>query len=147
MKTMTAALLLATVAGCSTYDDDWAAAPGAPAGEEALEGRWQGVWISDANGHTGDLRCLLSKKAEGGYEARYHATYSWCWIPFTFEYAVPMTAERGKDGEWRFKGEAELGCWVAGGHYTYEGTAKGSEFRSTYRSEEDRGVFEMKRAR
>ncbi len=137
------ALLLLPLAACSTYERDWEAAA-APPRPGAIEGRWEGLWQSAVDGHTGELRCLVSPRPDGGLDARYHATYTWCLLPFTFDYTVPMTAERSGD-IWRFRGSAELGCWIAGGLYTYEGQAGPAGYEATYRSEEDRGVFRLRR--
>jgi hypothetical protein len=119
-------------AGCgSTFDRDWES-PGQAAMPGALEGRWQGTWHSEANGHEGGLRCIITRKEDSGYEARYDASYDWCIFGFTFEYTVPVQAER--DGEaWKFRGSAELGCWIAGGLYEYEGRAQGDDYTATYK--------------
>ena len=143
------ALLLLVLAGCgSTFDRDWESSLSAPAGGSArggLDGCWEGTWRSEVNGHEGGLRCIITAKEDRGFDARYFASYTWCIFPFTFEYTVPMTAER--DGRaWKFRGSAELGCWIAGGLYEYEGRVEGDEYAATYRSSDDRGVFTMKRA-
>jgi len=137
-------VLLAAV-GCSTFEADWEAAGGMPLPSfpTALEGRWKGTWQSDANGHSGALRCLLRRaEGESRYSARYHATY---WGFFTFEYEVLMDASQ-ESGTWKFRGSADLG-WLAGGVYEYAGEAQGDEFRSTYASKADRGTFRMSRVR
>ena len=46
-----------------------------------------------------------------------------------------------------FRGSAELGCWIAGGLYEYEGRIDGGDFTATYKSEDDRGVFKLKRVK
>jgi hypothetical protein len=59
---------------------------------------------------------------------------------------MPVVIEVAADGDgWRLTGEKDLG-WFAGGVYRYEGRVAGDEFRATYTSPNDRGVFEMKRA-
>lgn len=105
-----------------------------------MEGRWQGRWLSSSNGHTGALRCLISKLDDETYQCRYRANYQWL---FRFEYAVPLTV-READGSYHFTGQADLGT-LAGGIYKYEGTISGETFRATYDSRYDRGVFEMSR--
>jgi hypothetical protein len=134
--------LLAVTGCCSTFDQDWDAAPAG-----ALpEGRWKGTWTSEENGHAGGLRCIITRKQDSGFEARYYATYDWCIFGFSFEYSVPMTGER--DGEaWKFRGSAELGCWIAGGLYEYEGRVTESQYTATYKSEGDHGVFKLERVR
>ena len=136
---LTAACLPALV-GCSTFERDWRALETQPSPESGMEGRWQGTWLSDANGHSGGLRCILSTDDEGTLQARYRATY----LGFmSFEYSVPMTA-RLEDEIHHFTGEADLG-WLAGGRYVYVGTVEGDAFTSTYESEKDHGTFEMTR--
>ena len=133
---------LAPLAGCSTFERDWKALAGQPAAtaEGGLEGRWAGTWTSDANGHSGGLRCIITRDEHDTLRARYHATYGCC---FTFEYDMPMTARR--EGEaLRFAAEADLG-WLAGGRYEYDGTVVGDEFTSTYTSKSDHGMFRMTR--
>jgi len=135
-------LPLLLLAGCSAFDRDWNAAPAASAG--TLEGRWEGKWTSDANGHEGALRCIITRHQDSGWEARYYASYTWGIIPFTFEYTIPLTALRDGDA-WISRGGAELGCWIAGGWYEYEARASAEEYVASYRSDFDRGVFRMKR--
>jgi hypothetical protein len=140
-------LLLA--AGCSSFDRDWEAARprlGQSLLSGGLAGCWEGTWHSDANGHEGGLRCIITRKEDSGFDARYDASYDWCIFGFTFEYTVPVTAER--DGSsLKFHGSAELGCWIAGGLYEYEGRVEGDDYSATYKSNEDHGVFKMKRAK
>lgn len=143
-------LVLAALAGCSsTFDRDWETARG-QAGTAPPNGRlpgcWQGTWHSDANGHEGGLRCIVTPREDSGFDARYDASYTWCIFPFTFEYSVPVKAERDGAG-WKFRGSADLGCWIAGGHYEYEGRVEGDNFSATYRSSDDQGTFSMKRAK
>jgi hypothetical protein len=133
------------VGGCSSFDRDWETAPpGSAAGQPV--GCWEGIWHSDVNGHEGTLRCIITRRDDSGFDARYYATYAWWIIPFSFEYTVPLTVL--PDGEvWTSRGSAELGCWIARGLYEYEGRAVGSEYVATYRSDFDRGVFRLKRVK
>lgn len=135
-------LILATAGCASTFDDDWKAAEGFAVG---IEGRWEGTWSSDANGHHGGLRCLVTRRPDQGFDARYHATYSdWCGT-LGFEYTVPMTIEDGPDG-WKLHGGADLG-WLAGGAYEYDGLATVTRFFCNYQAKEDHGVFKLERPR
>ena len=136
---------LAFINGCSTFNRDWEAnaqseAARSDAAAAGLEGRWNGTWLSDANGHTGGLRCILSKDEEGTLQARYHATWGCC---FSFEYTVPVTATQEGDTH-NFHGEADLG-WFAGGLYKYDGQVTGDDFSSNYSCERDHGTFQMTR--
>ena len=111
-----------------------------PAGSDGIEGAWQGRWMSEANGHNGNLRCLVVKTNDGTYLARFHAKYEKI---LSFGYTVPFKAERSA-GEFRFSGEANLGR-LAGGVYRYDGHADGTNFFSNYSSKYDQGTFQMKR--
>ena len=128
------------VCGCSTFERDWRNAALAPIAPGSVEGRWEGHWKSEVNGHTGKLRCLLTKQDETRCEARFKATY---WKVLRFTYTATLAGEE-RDGAWRFNGSADLGK-AAGGVYRYEGQATATNFHSTYRSEYDHGVFEMRR--
>lgn len=135
-----AALLLAVVPGCSSFEREWEEAGNSLGIEDALQGRWQGTWKSDVNGHSGSLRCIITKEADGHYKASYHATYGW---NLSFRYAVSMSMEMEGSGS-KFQGSANLG-WFAGGEYHYEGTSTSDQFTSTYQSKSDHGKFEMVR--
>ena len=139
-RSLTALLLVVLLAGCSTFDRDWDALAETTETGHGVEGRWSGTWLSDVNGHTGGLRCILAANDDGTFQARYHATYAG-WI--TFEYTMPMTVRQ--EGEtYHFAAEADLG-WLAGGLYEYDGSIVGDEFRSTYACSRDHGTFEMTR--
>lgn len=137
----TAPLLLA-VGCCGTFDRDFDAAR-SPVGQ-GMPGAWEGTWAS-AGGHEGGLRCIVTAKEANQVDTRYHATYGWFLFWFSFEYTVPVTIERDGAG-WKFRGSAVLDSWVGGGPYEYEGRVEGDEFNATYKSEDDHGVFKMKRA-
>jgi hypothetical protein len=132
------ALLLA---GCSSFNRDWKRAAVVPQLTNDLAGRWEGVWMSDKNGHNGRLRCLISPTDNGVYNARFHAKY---WKILSFGYAVPVRVQRSNDVA-RFIGEADLGK-LAGGIYKYAGAVIGTNFHSTYECAIDHGYFRMTRA-
>lgn len=135
-----AALLIPLVNGCSTFNRDWKAAAAGPTTANGIEGRWEGTWSSQTNGHHGRLRCLLGKSADTQYQARFHANF---WKVFSYGYAIPLTIKQA-NATYKFQGDADLG-WLAGGRYHYEGQASQSNFFSTYKASADGGVFEMKR--
>lgn len=138
------AVLFLACAGCSRFEKDWRTAAALDStGATSLAGRWQGTWRSDVNGHTDELRCLITPVDANRFTARYHARYRRGLFRFTFQYTVPLAARETSDG-WSFSGGADLG-WLAGGTYRYAGTASSNRFHSTYDSRYDRGQFEMKR--
>jgi hypothetical protein len=138
-KYMAVAIAAALLAGCSTFNRDWDRLAAAPP-KAGIEGRWDGTWKSDATGHTDRLRCIISKKEDAIYLARFHAKYQ---KVFTFGYTVPLKVEK-RDEKFLFDGEANL-HWYAGGVYHYKGTATPTNFYSTYRCKSDHGSFEMRR--
>lgn len=145
MKTLRSLFLILAIttysflAGCSTFNRDWKAMEQEPVPSTGMEGRWEGTWRSDASGHDGALRCIITRKEDESLFARYHAKYGGF---LTFEYDMPMTVQR--DGEtYRFTAEADLG-WLAGGIYEYDGTVVGDDFTSTYKSKSDHGTFLMR---
>jgi hypothetical protein len=129
--------------GCSSFEDEWEAsverwtASEAPGG---LVGPWQGRWLSESTGHSGELRCIFKQGENGGHEASYRARWGWF---FSFEYALPIEIESRPDGVVRFQSKADLGWpW---GEYEQEGEATGARLRSSYRAESDHGTFELER--
>jgi hypothetical protein len=135
-----AVLPLLLACGCSTFNRDWKKAAQQPTSPGSIEGRWEGKWVSEVNGHAGKLRCLLSWKGDEHCAARFRATYrKW----FRFTYTVTLEVQPHYGG-WEFSGEENLGK-LAGGIYYYEGRASPTNFFSTYRSKYDHGTFEMHR--
>lgn len=128
------------MSGCSSFTRDWNRSAREPVANDSIEGAWEGKWVSDANGHTGRLRCLLTRQDDSHYEARFWATY---WKILRFTYTVPLSVEQ-REGKWHFIGSENLGK-AAGGVYEYAGHATPAAFWSTYKSKYDHGTFEMGR--
>jgi hypothetical protein len=132
-----------TLCGCSTFEYEWRQAARKPAPTEGITGRWEGRWISQANGHNDKLRALITAVDTNHYDVKFHAAYK-KWFTVYFGYTVRMETAPGADGVVQFRGSENLGA-LAGGVYTYEGRADRTNFFSTYHSKYDRGTFEMKR--
>lgn len=105
-----------------------------------MSGRWDGCWLSSANGHTGRLRCIITRGTNDTYSARFHATYAKI---LKFGYTVPLSVTASNQS-WHFTGAANLG-FMAGGVYRYNGSATSNSFHSTYASKYDHGTFDMER--
>jgi hypothetical protein len=104
--------------------------------------RWDGDWLSEANGHHGALKCLLTQKPDGNYQAFFHAVYAKF---LTVCYSVELHGER--EGEkLNLVGEADLGT-LSGGIYHYSGEADRNSFHCAYRCKYDHGVFRLERFR
>ena len=126
-------------ASCSSFNREWRKAGQNAVMPSGLEGRWEGEWSSEVNGHHGQLRCIVSK-TDDDYRARFHARYRKI---LSFGYTVALKAKPTQNG-YQFRGEADLGSF-AGGVYHYEGRADTTNFFSTYSSKYDHGRFQMQR--
>lgn len=141
--------------GCSSFERDWQDAvaeldadgvgsrdaTAAPSNEVGFEGPWEGRWRSESDGHSGQLRCLLTPI--DGSKRRYVARYKARWAAiFTFEYSLPIELAPG-EGRYSFDGEQDLGWpW---GIYRYQGTISTDRLTSRYQARFDRGLFELER--
>lgn len=140
------------LASCSAnYNREWNQAladRAALKGKGTVTGPWQGTWRSEANGHHGELRCIVSRapaagKADGGdlHRFHYHATFAGT---FSATYDVMHRVKESPRGDFTFSGDQVL-TGLGGGFYHYEGKGTAEQFRATFRSESDRGVFELRR--
>jgi hypothetical protein len=125
--------------GCSTFNRDWKAAAASPTPANSIEGRWEGKWLSDHNGHNGRLRALVRKLDSGQYETRFHAKY---FGVLSFGMQVNLDVQPA-GGLWQFSGAENLG--KSYGVYRYEGKASATNFFSTYKASFDHGTFQMTR--
>ena len=134
--------LLLMLAGCGSlkYGRAWSAFE--TSGADPLEGRWQGVWRSEWNDHSGQLRCMLSREGPRRYLAWFHARYARI---FSFQYKTVFTVTEDQAGMYRLEGEQDLGK-LAGGLYRYAAAIQGDDFQATYEAANgDHGVFELLR--
>jgi hypothetical protein len=139
LNLLTAFCTMTLLTGCA-FQREWRTAVKQGYQPNDLAGPWQGKWVSAASGHEGKLRCVITKKSQTEYDAKFHAKYKKI---MSFGYTVPMKVTR-EGTSYRFNGEADLGK-LAGGMYTYSGAANGTNFISTYDSKYDHGKFEMSR--
>lgn len=105
-----------------------------------IVGRWEGTWQSEANGHHGKLRCLISQTTNRTYSARFRATY---FHVLKFSYTIAMVGTVS-NSIYHFTGEEDLGA-TAGGIYHYSGTITATNFVSTYSNKYDFGTFQLSR--
>src|SRR5262245_16667303 len=127
--------------GCSTFNRDWKRASVSPTPARDIDGRWEGSWLSESNGHHGRLRWLVSRLDDRSYRAHFKATY-WKFLRFGYTANLQVTGET--PGPFSFRGQADLGWW-GGGIYHYDGHATATNFLSTYNSKYDHGTFRMAR--
>ncbi len=131
-------LLAALFNDRSRFDREWREYR-PPAGDKGIQGRWLGEWISEENGHRGELKCVLTKIATDKYNAHFYAVFA---KMLRVCYSVQLHG--GQAGEKvELEGEADLGR-LAGGVYHYKGHATPSEFQCAYRCAYDHGAFQMK---
>ena len=135
--------------GCCSFESRWKAAARAEApftspstlpASAGIDGRWEGTWRSEVVGHTGRLRCILTRSGPESWCADFHATF---WKIFSFGYRVTLRGQETPQGGIALQGDSDLG-WLAGGNYHYEGTATPDGFACTYTSKYDHGRFDMK---
>lgn len=133
---------LCLLAGCASpsFNNQWKAQAHAARQHDLVAGAWTGTWRSDANGHHGRLRCVVTKLEGNHYRFYYDARF---WGIFGARYTVTQEVQQA-GAALRIRGESDLGR-LFGGVFTYEGHADGKEFRSSYRSTKDHGVFELVR--
>ena len=134
-----AILLTLSLTGCCSFERDWRQSLNYAYPEHELAGCWEGTWQSDWNQHHGGLRAIITKESESTYRAKFKATYL---VVVPFEFEMPLLV--AEDGQiYTFEGEADLGL-LAGGLYTYKGSAAASEFASSYcGGNGDHGTFTM----
>lgn len=135
------ASLLTLLPSCgAAYRNAWQNAPQ----PQGVAGRWEGTWHSDATGHHGRLRCVVSEPVNkaGDHEFFYRAT--WKGI-LSGSYKATHNVRR-KGQIYAFDGEHKMPDW-AGGLYHYKGTINGDEFKAAYKSSADHGTYTMKRMR
>lgn len=140
MQLVAAGFAVSSLTGCA-FDRVWSEAQNYSYPEHELAGCWEGTWQSDYNGHHGSLRAIITKENEGVYNAHFKATFALI-IPYEFE--IPFLVSN--DGEiYTFEGTQDLGR-LAGGVYTYNGTASSTDFRSFYNAtNKDHGTFTMQK--
>lgn len=135
-----AGLILLCNVSCTTFSRKWDQAGAVAPQNEHPFGRWKGSWTSDVNGHTGELRCILTQQEGEGVEADFHARF---WKFFSWRYTLPLEIADGEEG-FQLQGSSNLG-WLFGGQYTCEGLINGMTFRADYTNRYDHGVMVMEK--
>ena len=139
------AVAIVGLSSCSVgFNREWSKAKALAASHppKDMSGPWVGTWRSDVNGHSGELRCIVTPLAgsEGKERFHYHATFMKI---LSATYDVTHVVKPGKEG-FAFSGDQKL-TGAGGGLYHYEGKATPETFHATFRNEKNHGVFEMKR--
>lgn len=139
MRALGLAIIMTTLTGCGRFEREWKQATAQALTPGNIEGPWEGQWAS-TNGHSGRLRCILTRAADGEYLARFHAVF---WTFCQAEYSVTLRGEE-LDGVTRLAGQENLG-WLAGGKYDYEAEVTPAAFIARYKSRYENGEFRMHR--
>ncbi len=136
-------LLVASLCQCSTYQSAWREAAAKPVQSSGLEGAYEGKWVSEATGHEGKLRCVISKPEDAAantYDFHYWAK----WGLLSGDFKTPQTVTR-IGNIWHTSGAMDLGS--LGGVYEQEAMVADGNFESQYTSSKgDRGTMSMTRA-
>ena len=140
-------LSLALIAGCSSYDQRFAAASRSDVKHLLYEGAYSGRWTSARHpGGGGNLRCILTKVngADPDFRADFHAT----WHGLSSSHSVVLhtrPAARKNSGAVNFEGTSRLQTIIGAGTYRCKGAMDSRTMRACYDATYDRGTFEMTR--
>ena len=145
---LSAVLVLALCAGCSSFQEKWDVV-GKP-GKYEHASRWDGRWTSARHKNAagkpdgGRLRCVIEPASEARIVAHFHAN----WQTFAANYEVMFSPKtpggKKQGGVVEFRGTHELPK-VFGGTYRYDARIAGDRFSARYDSSYDSGKFEMTR--
>ena len=142
---LSACLVLALCAGCSSFDEKWKTAgqPGKLQNASRWEGRWTSRYHKTPAGSPagGRLRCVIEPVNDARILAHFHAN----WLAFSANYSVPFDVTlRSHGAPVAFRGTQELPT-IFGGTYHYDARISGDRFSARYGSSYDTGNFEMTR--
>ncbi len=103
----------------------------------SVEGAYAGRWMSAANGHTGALQCVVTRRGADRYHFRYRA--EWARV-FSAGFTIDCALAQGG----RIVGSKDLGP-LFGGVFHHEGAFNKGKFAACYSAKYDRGTMEMER--
>lgn len=132
------------VPGCSSFQCQWRQLGEQKSSGDPVLGCWEGRWDSDANGHGGTLRCIVTRQSDGGYDAWFRARFM---KVLAGEYHADLVVTRqGVQGVGfvSISAEADLGS-LAGGVYRQEGEIRDGLYQTRYISKHDEGTMTMRR--
>ncbi len=128
---------------CSSYDAKWQESR---AGRDAFAGAYSGRWQSGKMATGGSLRCILTQRDAGVYEAWFHAR--WHGV-FQSKHRVVL-ASRAVGKALAFEGAATLQTWLGAGSYRCSGLltpGQAGALRARYEAAYDTGTFTLDRAK
>lgn len=105
----------------------------------APEGPWEGTWATKTNGHTGNLKAIVSKAPDGEYDFHYYATWK-KFLQGGYKVRFPVTRS---GSTYYVDGEKDLGIFGSFGH---KAKITRNSYEATYSNDKgDLGTFSMKR--
>ena len=134
-------LSLLVLSSCSgvRYEKNWTTALSKPA--KGISGCWEGKWISEANGHTGALQCVVSQVSDKPNHYLFHYRATWVKI-LRAAFTIECAAKQGSNGTWTVSGEKDLGP-AFGGVFSHTATITQQALQARYSAKLDRGKMEL----
>ena len=137
------ALAALFLSSCASFEREWSeSVTSYQSGKiSSPAGPWVGNWETKTNGHTGDLRAIVTPSAKypGEYDFLYHATWKEI-LSGTYKVRYPVT---GSHGRYLANGEKKLGIFGTFGH---KATITNRSFKATYSNDKgDLGNFSLAR--
>jgi hypothetical protein len=146
MKVPTIPLLFVAaflLSSCTSFERQWrqSVADYQTGKVAAPAGPWTGTWTTSTNGHTGNLRAIVSPAEDkpGEYDFRYHATWAKI-LSGSYKVRYPVT-KRG--GTHHVDGEQKMGVF---GTFRHRASITRDRFDATYSNDKgDLGKFSLRR--
>ena len=105
-----------------------------------VAGNWRGSWISQTNGHKGNLNARIRQINSNQYRAVFRGTF---FKVIPFRYAAKLDVVERGPGYAKLAGGKKLGA--AMGEFRYEACVQGNSFQASYYSKRDNGLWQMQR--
>ena len=131
-----ALFLMLALAGCTSFDKEWARARTQPPAASGMAGTWVGSWQNTNNTHGGALRAIVIPSGADSYRARFNAT----WGNHTGSFTTRLKGTREGDA-FVFEGRKR----ILGFLIVTRGRGDAKDLSSTYESRFDSGTFTLRR--
>lgn len=136
VRCVAAFLLMLALAGCKSFDKEWARARALPPAVSGMAGTWVGTWQNTNNTHGGALRAIVTPSGADSYRARFHATWG------NHEGSFTTRLKGTRDGDaFVFEGRKR----ILGFLIVTRGRGDAKDLSSTYESRFDSGTFTLRR--
>jgi hypothetical protein len=128
------------LSSCTGIPAGWSEAKRS-SGTDPVSGAWIGTWRSEKSGHTGGLRCVVTRQDPVTCHFRYRA--SWAKI-LCAGFSLNSSVRPDGKGGYTVIGSKDLGK-LFGGVFTCKGTIREGVFQSHYEAKLDHGIMEMRK--